>query len=134
MAKPILIIEDDPDIAYILRYSLEKEKFETRGAFDGKEGLLASLDQNNPPALILLDLLLPSMNGIEICRRLRREPATANIPIVMVTAKSSASDYACAFAAGANEYITKPFSIRKIIDCVVALLSNNGIGNARSQL
>ena len=128
MARPILIIEDDPDIADILRYGLEKEKLETRVAFDGKEGLSASLDQNNPPALILLDLLLPSMNGIEICRRLRREPATANIPIVMVTAKSSASDCASAFAAGVNDYLTKPFSIRNIIDRVVALLSNNGMG------
>ena len=121
MGKPILIIEDDRDIADILRYSLERARFETRVAYDGESGLLASLDARNPPALILLDLLLPGMNGLEICRRLRREKQTAMTPIVMVTAKSSEADCASAYAAGVDDYIRKPFSIQALISRVRAL-------------
>ena len=69
MARPILIIEDDPDIAEVLRYCLEAQSFETRVALTGREGLSASLDKDRPPLLILLDLLLPEMNGLEICRQ-----------------------------------------------------------------
>jgi len=81
MTKPILIIEDDPDIAEVLRYSREKEKFETRVARNGEEGLSASLDRSNSPSIILLDLSLPGMNGIEICRRLRQEERPSNMCI-----------------------------------------------------
>src|SRR5262245_46136771 len=77
MAKPILLIEDDSYIAEALRYSLEAQRFETRVVNTGREGLSAGLDQERPPLLILLDQLLPGMNGLEICRRLRREPSTA---------------------------------------------------------
>lgn len=123
MARPILIIEDDPDIADVLRYSLETQKFETRVALTGQEGLSASLDKDNPPLLILLDLLLPGMNGLEICRRLRRQPLTEHVPIIMVTAKASAADLVSAKEAGVDDYITKPFSVRKVIERIDALLS-----------
>jgi DNA-binding response OmpR family regulator len=122
MSRPILIIEDDPDIADVLRYSLEREKFETRLAITGKEGLSASLDRDNPPALILLDLLLPGMNGLEICRRLRREPLTQHTPILMITAKASEADFNNAHAAGVDGYITKPFSVRAVIARIDDLL------------
>ena len=123
MARPILIIEDDADIAEALRYSLEKDEFQTRVACNGAEGLSASLDKDNPPALILLDLLLPGMNGIEVCRRLRREPSTESTPIIMLTAKGSEADFARAWAAGVDDYITKPFSIRNVIERIAALLA-----------
>lgn len=122
MTRPILIIEDDPDIAEVVRYSLERQNFETRIAQNGKDGLSASLDSENPPSLILLDLLLPGMNGFEICRRLRREPLTQHTPILMVTAKASEADFAKALAAGVDDYITKPFSIRAVIDRIDILL------------
>jgi DNA-binding response OmpR family regulator len=122
MARPILIIEDDPDISDVLSYSLEMARFETRVAGNGVEGLSASLDRENPPALILLDLLLPGMNGLEVCRRLRREPLTEHTPILMVTAKNSEADFARALAAGVDDYITKPFSIRNVIERIDALL------------
>jgi DNA-binding response OmpR family regulator len=122
MSRPILIIEDDPDIADVLRYSLEREKFETRLAITGKEGLSASLDRDNPPALILLDLLLPGMNGLEICRRLRLEPLTQHTPILMITAKASEADFNNARAAGVDGYITKPFSVRAVIERIDDLL------------
>ena len=86
MNRPILIIEDDPDIAEVLAYALQKEKFVTRVALTGEDGLAASLDPSNPPAIILLDLLLPGMTGKEICRRLRQEKSTALTPIIVITA------------------------------------------------
>jgi DNA-binding response OmpR family regulator len=122
MTRPVLIIEDDPDIAEVLRYSLEAQKFETRLVFTGKEGLAASLDKDRPPLLILLDQLLPEMNGLEICRRIRREPATPRIPIIMVTAKASEADFVNAKAAGVDDYLTKPFSVRKVMERISALL------------
>lgn len=122
MTGPVLIIEDHPDIAECLRYRLEQENIETRVALTGTEGLSASLDQANPPALILLDLLLPGINGIEICRRLRRDPATRQTPIIMLSAKTSPADIACGLDVGADAYITKPFSVREVIARIHALL------------
>jgi len=130
MIRPILIIEDDPDIAEALRYSLEMQKFETRIAVTGREGLSASLDKERPPLLILLDLLLPGMNGLEICRRLRKEPSTARIPIIMVTAKASQTDFISAREAGVDDYITKPFSVRKVLDSITFLLSRDENGRS----
>lgn len=126
MNGPILIIEDDPDIVDILRFNLQSREYPTRVALNGKEGLLASLDEAERPSLILLDLLLPGMNGLEICRRLRREKATRTIPIIMVTAKSSETDFANAKAAGVDDYVTKPFSVIKLIERIDCLLRKAG--------
>src|SRR5262245_37408857 len=94
MAGPILIIEDDPDIAEALNYGFTKNDFKTRVALSGEEGLAASLDKHNPPSIILLDLLLPGMNGFELCHRLRCESLTKSTPIVLVTAKVFDQDIA----------------------------------------
>ena len=94
MAGLILIIEDDPDIAEVLRYGLEKNDFKTRIALNGDEGLSASLDKFNPPSVILVDLLLPGMTGFELCRRLRSEALTRTTPIVIVSARASAEEIA----------------------------------------
>jgi DNA-binding response OmpR family regulator len=123
MSRPVLVIEDDPDIAECLRYSLVLNRFEPRVATTGEEGICAALDKDNPPVLILLDLLLPGMNGMEICHRLRREPSTFATPIIMLTAKASPAEIASGLDAGANDYITKPFSIREVIARIDALLS-----------
>jgi len=122
MPGPVLIIEDDPDIAEVLRYSLEMERFQTRVALTGEEGLRASLDKSDPPSIILLDLLLPGMKGTEICRRLRQEQMTSDTPILVITAKALETDLTKTLAAGANDYIVKPFSIRDVIKRVLALL------------
>ena len=127
MTGPVLIIEDHPDIAECLRYRLEQERFETRVALTGTEGLSASLDRDNPPALILLDLLLPGINGLEICRRLRREPSTRQTPIIMLSAKTSPADIANGLDVGADDYITKPFSVREVIARIHALLRRSQI-------
>jgi len=109
----------------VLRYSLEKAGFNTRSVLTGEEGLNASLDRTNPPSLILLDLLLPGMNGLEICRRLRNEPATQRIPIVIITAKALPSDIRTSLQLGANDYFAKPFSVREVVGKVRSLLLNS---------
>jgi DNA-binding response OmpR family regulator len=119
---PVLIIEDDPDIAEILRYILENENLETRIARTGEEGLSACLDKHNPPSLILLDLLLPGMSGIEICRRLRGESLTRSTPVVIVTAKASDTDLAMTLKLGVDDYITKPFSVEAVVARVKSLI------------
>ena len=122
MAGPILIIEDDPDIAEALSYSFEKNDFKTRVALSGEEGLSASLDKSNPPSIILLDVLLPGMNGLELCRRLRSEPLTRNTPIVLVTAKVFDKDIAAGAELGIDDYIVKPFSLGDVVGRVSSLL------------
>ncbi|HEV2704347.1 MAG TPA: response regulator transcription factor [Pyrinomonadaceae bacterium] len=122
MSKPVLIVEDDPDIAEGLRYNLEREGLETRVALTGEEGLQLALDAKNPPALVVLDLMLPGMSGTELCRRLRREPTTRRTPIIMLTAKASEADRVAGLDLGADDYISKPFSVREMLARVRAVL------------
>ena len=126
MSRPILIVEDDPDLAEGLRYNLEREQFRTRVASDGEQALRDALDPRNPPALILLDLMLPGMSGLELCRRLRREPATRLTPIMMVTASTSEADVAAGLDLGADDYIKKPYSVRELVARVRAVLRRAG--------
>lgn len=122
MSRPVLIVEDDPDIAESLRYNLEREGLAALVAETGEKGLAAALDAKNPPALVILDLMLPGMSGTELCRRLRREPATRRTPIIMLTARVSESDRVAGFDLGADDYITKPFSVRELMARVRAVL------------
>jgi two-component system, OmpR family, alkaline phosphatase synthesis response regulator PhoP len=130
MPRPILVVEDDPDLAEGLRYNLERERFPVCVAADGEQALGAALDARNPPALILLDLMLPNMGGLEICRRLRREPATRRTPIIMVTARASEADVAAGLDLGADDYIKKPFSVRELLARVRAVLRRAEAGAA----
>ena len=120
--RPVLIVEDDPDIAESLRYNLEREGHSALIAETGEKGLKAALDVKNPPVLVILDLMLPGMSGTELCRRLRREPATKRTPIIMLTARTSESDRVAGFDLGADDYITKPFSVRELMARVRAVL------------
>jgi two-component system, OmpR family, phosphate regulon response regulator PhoB len=114
MARPkILIVEDDPDISELLQFNLEKNGYATYRAENGEEAL--GLARKQPPDLILLDLLLPGLNGLEVCRRLKRDPALQHTPIIMVTAKGEEMDRIVGLELGADDYIVKPFSIREII-------------------
>ena len=122
MARPVLIVEDDPDIAESLRYNLERDGLEARIAETGEKGLAAALDAKNPPALVILDLMLPGMSGTELCRRLRREPATRRTPIIMLTARVSETERVAGLDLGADDYITKPFSVREVMARVRAVL------------
>ncbi len=89
MSQNILIIEDEPDIAESLRYNFERDGFRTQIAESGEKGLRLALDEKTSPSLIVLDLMLPGMSGLELCRRLRREPQTQRTPIIMLTAKAA---------------------------------------------
>jgi two-component system alkaline phosphatase synthesis response regulator PhoP len=122
MARPVLIIEDDPDISESLKYNLEREGLQTIEAATGEQGLIEALNERNPPLLVLLDLMLPGMSGIELCRRLRREPLTRRTPIIILTAKGSESDRVAGLDLGADDYITKPFSVRELLARVRAVL------------
>jgi DNA-binding response OmpR family regulator len=122
MTRPVLIVEDEPDIAEGLRYNLEREGLPVVVAETGEKGLAAALDRKNPPAIILLDLMLPGMSGTELCRRLRREPATRKTPIIILTARGSESERVAGLELGADDYVTKPFSVRELIARVRAVL------------
>jgi DNA-binding response OmpR family regulator len=120
--KRALIIEDDPDIAETVRFNLAAEGFATRVALSGEEGLTLALDPKNAPSVIILDLMLPGMNGMDLCRRLRREDHTRRTPIIMLTAKTSETDRVAGLDLGADDYIAKPFSVRELLARVRAVL------------
>src|SRR5215218_1269254 len=122
MTRPVLIVEDEPDIAEGLRYNLEREGLRAVVAETGERGLELALDRNNPPALVLLDLMLPGMSGTELCRRLRREPQTRRTPIIILTARGSESERVAGLELGADDYVTKPFSVRELVARVRAVL------------
>jgi len=122
MQQTILIIEDDADIAEGLHYNLKREGFKPVTAESGERGLRLALDEKTKPSLILLDLMLPGMSGMELCRRLRRETATEKTPIVMLTAKAAEGDKILGLDTGADDYIVKPFSIKEVIARVRAVL------------
>jgi two-component system alkaline phosphatase synthesis response regulator PhoP len=120
MSKKILIIEDDKDIIELLKHYLEKENFVLKDASDGFSGLEKVKSENFD--LIILDIMLPEMDGLEVCKELRGDPQTASIPIIMLTAKSEETDRIVGLELGADDYVTKPFSPRELIARVKALL------------
>src|SRR3982750_562508 len=122
MTRPILIVEDDADIAESLKYNFEREGLVAVTAPTAEAGLAAALNEREPPRLIMLDLMLPGMSGIELCRRLRREPATRKTPIIMLTARASETDRVAGLDLGADDYITKPFSVREMLARVRAVM------------
>jgi len=122
MLQEILIIEDDADIAESLQYNFKREGFRTSLAESGEKGLRLALDEKNPPSLIILDLMLPGMSGMELCRRLRREPLTEKTPIIMLTAKAAEIDKIAGLELGADDYIVKPFSVKEVVARVRAVL------------
>ncbi|MGB1069209.1 MAG: phosphate regulon transcriptional regulator PhoB [Henriciella sp.] len=116
----IVIAEDETSVAELLRYNLEALDYKTASATDGEEALL--LIEERVPDLVILDWMLPKVSGIEICRRLRSRPQTANIPIMMLTAKTEEADRIRGLETGADDYITKPFSIHELMARVKAVL------------
>ena len=120
----ILIIEDERDIAEAIEYNLEKENFKVSKTYDGLIGLKKA--KTSLPDLIILDLMLPSIDGFEICKILKKNPQTNNIPIIMLTAKSTEMDKILGLELGADDYITKPFSMRELIVRVKTVLKRYG--------
>lgn len=118
--KKIVVVEDEPDILEVLNYNLRREGYDVHSAFNGTIGL--SLVKREKPDLVLLDLMLPGMDGLEICRTLKADDATSDCLIIMVTAKGEESDIVLGLGAGADDYISKPFSPKELVARVQAVL------------
>lgn len=132
-ARPtILVVEDEAPLLTLLRYNLEKQGFQVEEATDGQEALLRVAEAR--PDLILLDWMLPAMSGIEVCRQIRRRPATRDLPIIMVTARTEDQDAVRALDLGADDYITKPFAMEGLMARVRALLRRSGTVASRGVL
>ncbi|MBN1444017.1 MAG: response regulator, partial [Planctomycetes bacterium] len=116
----VLVIEDEEDIREVVEYNLAREGYDVLTCRDGERGL--AIVKTRKPDLILLDLLLPGIDGIEICRRLKQDPETLSVPIIMLTAKGEESDVVLGLGLGADDYIKKPFSLRELVARVRAVL------------
>jgi len=120
MARPrVLIIEDEHGLTDVLTYNLQREGYDTVVAHDGQEGLRKA--QMHLPDVILLDLMLPGLSGLDVCRELRSGERTRNVPIVMLTAKAEETDHVVGFSLGADDYVTKPFSVKVLMQRIKAL-------------
>jgi len=123
VSNQILVIEDELDIARLIRHCLEREGYGISIVSDGTRGLTEAIKRK--PELIILDLLLPGMDGLEICRKIRIQPETAQIPLIMLTAKGEVSDKVVGLELGADDYLTKPFSPRELVARVRSLMRRN---------
>lgn len=121
MAKErILVVEDEEDILELIRYNLQKEGYTVTGATSGEEALVCV--KSGMPDLVLLDLMLPGVNGLDVCRQLRQDPASSHVPIIIVTAKDEESDIVLGLELGADDYVAKPFSPKVLLARVRAVL------------
>src|SRR5579862_8050895 len=120
----VVVIDDEKDLIELVRYNLEKEGFDVIGAMNGEAGL--EIARQHRPNLILLDLMLPGMDGLEVCRRIRSDNATVRIPVIILTAKADEPDRIVGLELGADDYITKPFSPRELAARVKAVLRRAG--------
>ncbi|MPY95300.1 MAG: response regulator [Acidimicrobiia bacterium] len=124
MNPTVLVVDDDQDIRELVTWKLEAAGFEVVGEADGEAGLAAALETR--PDLVLLDWMMPRLSGLEVCRALRDEAATARVPVILLTAKAQEADVQRGFAAGADDYIVKPFSPRELVSRVDAVLARTG--------
>lgn len=120
MPKKILIVEDEPAIQELVKYNLQKEGYKVFSAYDGEAGAEMALEEK--PDLVLLDLMLPKMDGIEVCKLLKSNTRTSGIPIIMVTAKSEETDKVLGLEMGADDYLAKPFGVRELLARIKAVL------------
>ncbi|TWJ32587.1 response regulator [Geobacter argillaceus] len=120
----ILIIEDEQDLASLVAFNLQGEGYAVTVCHDGREGLESALEA--PPDLIILDLMLPTILGTEVCKRLKNKTSTADVPVIMLTARGEEIDRVVGFEVGADDYVVKPFSVRELLLRVRALLRRTG--------
>jgi two-component system, OmpR family, phosphate regulon response regulator PhoB len=133
MAKPlVLVVEDEAALVTMLRYNLEKQGFRVEEAADGQEALTRIAETQ--PDLVLLDWMLPVMSGLEVCRQIRRRPATRDLPVIIVTARAEDQDAVRGFNTGADDYITKPFSMDALLARIRALLRRSNALPAKGLL
>jgi two-component system, OmpR family, phosphate regulon response regulator PhoB len=128
----VLVVEDEAALATMLRYNLEKQGFRVEEAADGHEALTRIAETK--PDLVLLDWMLPALSGLEVCRQIRRRPATRDLPVIMVTARTEDQDAVRGLNTGADDYITKPFSTEALVARMRALLRRSGAMPAKNTL
>ena len=116
----IIVVEDESDILDVIEYNLTREGYRVKGFRDGERGLEAI--QNENPQLVLLDLMLPGIDGIEICKKVKEDSLTRDIPVIMITAKTEESDVVLGLGVGADDYVSKPFSPKELVARVKAVL------------
>jgi two-component system phosphate regulon response regulator PhoB len=126
----IVVIEDEPDIREVVEYNLLRDGFQVATAADGEAGL--ELTRRESPALVLLDLMLPGLDGLEVCRRLKSDALTRSIPVIMVTARGEESDVVIGLGIGADDYVTKPFSPKELLARVKAVLRRGPLREERA--
>jgi len=117
----VLLAEDDADIRDLVTFKLRQQGYEVRAFEDGLSALASARDEM--PDLALLDITMPGMSGLDVCRELRADPATADVPIILLTARAQESDIETGFAVGADDYVVKPFSPRELVSRVQAVLA-----------
>ena len=126
--KTVLVVDDDADIRELITWKLGQAGYATLVAADGEEGLAAATagdSEGRAPDLILVDWMMPKMSGIEVCRALRDNPATARIPLILLTANAQEADVELGFAVGVDDYIAKPFSPREMLGRIQAVLARS---------
>jgi two-component system phosphate regulon response regulator PhoB len=132
MKPTVMIVEDEASLVTMLRYNLEKEGYNVTEASDGEEAVTVA--DETPPDAVILDWMLPRMSGIEVCRQLRRKNETRTVPIIMLTARSEETDKVRGLNVGADDYMTKPFSMPELVARVRALLRRAKPSQAKGQL
>lgn len=120
MMPKILIVDDEPEIVDMLQTILDMRGYETLGAYNGTDGLL--ITRVDSPDLIILDMMLPDIEGVEVCRMVRADPSTANVPVVILSARTAQTEVERGLAAGANAYMTKPVNLPRLFDELKKLL------------
>lgn len=116
----IIVVEDEADILDVIEYNLTREGYKVLGFRDGEQGLEAI--RGEEPQLVLLDLMLPGIDGIEICKKVKEDPVTRDVPVIMITAKTEESDVVLGLGVGADDYVSKPFSPKELVARVKAVL------------
>ena len=128
----VLVIDDEKDLLELVRYNLEKEHLDVITASDGQSGLEIGL--KHKPDLVVLDLMMPGMNGLEVCKQLRGDARTSRVPIIMLTAKAAETDKIVGLEMGADDYITKPFSVRELLARVRAVLRRTSVATPSTEV
>jgi len=126
-AQKILVVEDEPDIRKLVQYNLLQERYKVLEAEDGEQAL--KIVQRDKPNLVILDLMLPGLSGLEVCKLLRERPDTAKLPILMLTAKAGEADRVVGLEMGADDYLAKPFSPRELVARVRAILRRANVAS-----
>jgi two-component system phosphate regulon response regulator PhoB len=130
--EKILVVDDEEDVLELVRFNLEKDGYKTEGAVSGEEAIVSA--KSNMPNLIILDLMLPGIDGLEVCKKLKNDSKTQNIPIIMLTAKGEESDIVIGLELGAEDYITKPFSPKILIARVRRILQRHTVRDLEKAL